>query len=61
MTTGPEGHRKRLRERFRRSGLDGFHDHEVLELLLTFVIPRKDVKAVAKELLDQLGNSARGL
>ncbi len=56
MTTGPEGHRKRLRERFQRSGLDGFHDHEVLELLLTFVIPRKDVKALAKELLDQLGS-----
>jgi DNA repair protein RadC len=56
MTIGPEGHRKRLRERFQQSGLDGFHDHEVLELLLTFVIPRKDVKAVAKELLDKLGS-----
>lgn len=48
-----EGHRKRLRERFTRSGLDGFHDHEVLELLLTFVIPRRDVKPPAKALLKE--------
>ncbi len=58
MTIGPEGHRKRLRERFRESGLDGFHDHEVLELLLTFAIPRKDVKDLAKELLSRLGSLA---
>lgn len=56
MTIGPEGHRKRLRERFRESGLDGFHDHEVLELLLTFVIPRKDVKDLAKQLLTRIGS-----
>jgi DNA repair protein RadC len=58
MTIGPEGHRKRLRERFDRSGLDGFHDHEVLELLLSFVIPRKDVKPLAKDLLHQFGGLA---
>ena len=46
-----EGHRKRLRERFIRSGLDAFQDHEVLELLLTYAIPRKDVKPIAKRLL----------
>ncbi len=45
------GHRSRLRERFFRTGLDGFHDHEVLELILTYVIPRRDVKPVAKDLL----------
>lgn len=58
MNTGPEGHRKRLRERFQRSGLTGFHDHEVLELLLTFVLPRKDVKPIAKTLLAEFGNLA---
>ena len=58
MTIGPEGHRRRLRERFAKSGLDGFHDHEVLELLLTFVILRRDVKPLAKELLDKLGSLA---
>ena len=49
--TGPEGHRARLRERFARSGLEGFHDHEVLELLLTYAVPRRDVKPVARALL----------
>jgi DNA repair protein RadC len=43
------GHRQRLRERFLTSGLDGFHDYEVIELLLTMGTPRKDCKAAAKE------------
>jgi len=51
MTTNAEGHRQRLRERFDQSGFDGFHDHEVLELLLSFVIPRRDVKPIAKTLM----------
>lgn len=51
MATGADGHRKRLRERLAQSGFDGFHDHEVLELLLSYVIPRRDVKPVAKTLL----------
>jgi len=42
------GHRQRLRERFLSSGLDGFHDYEVVELLLTLGTPRKDCKAAAK-------------
>ena len=45
------GHHKRLRERFIKSGLDGFHDYEVLELLLTFVFPNRDTKPIAKDLL----------
>ncbi|MGA3115869.1 MAG: DNA repair protein RadC [Syntrophobacteraceae bacterium] len=52
-----EGHRNRLRERFLKSGLAGFHDHEILELLLTYVIPRRDVKPIAKELLKEFGNN----
>ncbi len=47
------GHRKRLKERFAQHGLDGFHEYEVLELLLAYVIPRKDVKPIAKRLLAQ--------
>lgn len=46
-----EGHRQRLRERFLTSGLDGFHDYEVIELLLTLAMPRKDCKDAAKEAL----------
>jgi DNA repair protein RadC len=46
-----EGHRKRLRERFLKNGLQGFHDYEVLELLLSLNTPRKDCKESAKQLL----------
>lgn len=46
-----EGHRKRLRERFLAAGLDGFHDYEIIELLLTLGTPRKDCKDAAKAAL----------
>ena len=45
------GHRKRLRERFLKSGLSGFHDYEIIELLLTLGSPRKDCKQQAKEVM----------
>lgn len=45
------GHRERLRKRFEKTGPDGFHDYELLELLLTYAIPRKDVKPIAKALI----------
>jgi DNA repair protein RadC len=45
------GHRKRLRERFLKNGLQGFHDYEVIELLLSLNTPRKDCKQSAKLLL----------
>lgn len=47
------GHRQRLRDRFLKSGLDGFHDYEVVELLLTLGTPRKDCKAAAKSALER--------
>jgi DNA repair protein RadC len=50
------GHRKRLRERFRKNGTEGMHAYEVLELLLTYAIPRKDVKPIAKDLLKRFGS-----
>ena len=43
------GHRKRLREKFIKSSLAGFHDYEIIELLLTLGSPRKDCKQPAKE------------
>ena len=46
-----EGHRGRLRERFISGGLEGFHDYEVVELLLTLGTPRKDCKDAAKAAL----------
>lgn len=50
------GHRQRLRDRFAKSGLAGFADYEVIELLLTLVIPRPDGKAPAKGLIERCGN-----
>jgi DNA repair protein RadC len=44
-----EGHRKRLREKFIKYGLKGFHDYEIIELLLSLGTPRKDCKQCAKE------------
>ena len=51
MPSGDEvlGHRKRLRERFIQSGLKGFRDYEIIELLLSLGTPRKDCKQPAKE------------
>ncbi|HDN85404.1 MAG TPA: DNA repair protein RadC [Candidatus Aerophobetes bacterium] len=50
------GHRERLRKRFQRAGSKGMHDYELLELLLTYAIPRKDVKPVAKQLIKKFGS-----
>lgn len=49
------GHRSRLRKRFLNAGLDSFQDHEVLELLLCYAIPRRDVNETAHLLLDRFG------
>lgn len=48
-----EGHRRRLRDRFLAGGLEGFHDYEIIELLLTLFTPRKDCKDAAKMLLQR--------
>lgn len=52
------GHRQRLRERFLRSGNDGLQDYELLELVLFRAIPRRDVKPLAKHLIDRFGSFA---
>ncbi len=51
MPSSSDGHRKRLRKRFITSGFSGFLDYEIIELLLTLGIPRKDCKSIAKELI----------
>lgn len=50
------GHRDRLRDRFLKSGLEGFHDYEIIELLLTIGTPRRDCKRAAKQLLKSFGS-----
>ena len=52
------GHRARIRERFRQEGLAGFSEHEVLELLLTYAIPQRDVNPLAHELIAMFGSLA---
>lgn len=54
----PHGHRARLRERFRRAGAEGVQDYELLELILFNAIPRRDVKPLAKALLQTFGTVA---
>jgi len=51
MKNPDEGHRGRLLERFEKNGVTGLHDYEIVELLLSFVILRRDVKPIAKQLL----------
>jgi DNA repair protein RadC len=50
------GHRARLRNRFVKAGAESFSEHELLELLLTYSIPRKDTKTFAKRLLLTFGS-----
>jgi DNA repair protein RadC len=46
-----DGHRSRLLSRFEKSGLSALADYEIVELLLSYAIPRRDTKSLAKELL----------
>jgi len=50
------GHRERIKNKFQKEGLKPFLDHEVLELLLTYSIPRKDTKKLAWNLLKTFGS-----
>ncbi len=50
------GHRERLRKRYAENGFSGFADHEILELLLTFAIPRINTNPQAHRLIDRFGS-----
>ena len=56
-----DGHRQRLKTRFREEGLDHFEEHQVLELLLYYTIPRRDTNPIAHELLNKFGSLAQVL
>ncbi len=49
-------HRERLKSKFKTSGKLALADYEMLELLITYAIPRKDVKPIAKELIKKFGS-----
>lgn len=50
------GHRERLKNKFLQNDLDLFEDHEVLELLLFYPIPRRDTNPLAHELMNHFGS-----
>lgn len=50
------GHRQRMKDRFLANGLEGFAAHEILELMLFYVIPRRNVNPLAHRLLDHFGS-----
>jgi len=51
-----DGHREKMRRRFLETGLTGFADHEALELLLFYAIPRRDTNTLAHQLLERYGS-----
>ncbi len=51
-----DGHRQRMKERYKETGLDGFSDHAVLEFLLFYAVPRKDTNELAHLLLEHFGS-----
>lgn len=55
------GHRDRLRQRFLDEGLDSFADHQILELLLFYAIPRGDTNPVAHRLIKRFGSLSAAL
>jgi len=52
------GHRQRLKDKFLQTSGEGLHEYELLELLLTYALPRRDVKPLAKELIAGFGGLA---
>ena len=55
------GHRQRLRERLLQAGTDGVRDYELLELILFRAIPQRDVKPLAKNLIERFGSFAEAI
>lgn len=54
-----DGHRERMRKRFRETGsFEGFSEHEILEMLLFYTHPRRNTNEIAHELIDRFGNIA---
>lgn len=51
-----DGHRERLRQRYLQNGIEGFSDHELLELILGYSISRKDTNPIGHELIDRFGD-----
>ncbi len=55
------GHRERLRARFMQGGADALPDYELMELVLFRAIPRRDVKPLAKDIIERFGSFAAAI
>lgn len=53
-----DGHRERLRQRFLECGFNGVSDHNILEMILIYAIPRRDTNDLAHVLIDRFGTLA---
>lgn len=53
-----EGHRGRMKEKYLLDGIDKFHEHEILELMLYYAIPRKNTNDIAHSLIKKFGSLA---
>lgn len=51
-----DGHREKMRRRYLETGMEGFADHEALELLLYYAIPRRDTNPIAHALMERYGS-----
>lgn len=56
-----EGHRQRVKDRFLAEGLDGFNEHQALEMLLFYCVSRKDTNELAHNLIAEFGSLTRVL
>ena len=56
-----DGHRQRLKDQFRRNGLDGFTDVQALELALFYCIPRQDTNPISHKLIEHFGSLSQVL
>lgn len=53
-----EGHRKRMKEQFINNGIEIFQEHQILEMLLFYSLPRGDTNPVAHRLIDKFKSLA---
>lgn len=51
-----DGHRDRVKQKFIENGFKGFNDHEILEMLLFYSVPRRDTNPLAHKLIDSFGS-----
>lgn len=56
-----EGHRQRLKKKFLSGGITSLEDHEVLELLLFYTIPKKDTNPLAHRLIEHFGGNIKAV